>query len=116
MANVLSEVRKKGIKISIDDFGTGQASQQYLFELPIDIIKIDQIFVKALVGNPTSHAIIQSAILLGHQLNLEVVAEGIETQEQLKLLQKMKCDMGQGFGIAKPMPAAELTKWLKERT
>ncbi len=115
VAKVLHSIRGKDIKISIDDFGTGQASQQYLFELPIDIIKIDQIFIKALGKTPASNAIVQSAITLGHQLNLEVVAEGIETQEQIQILKKMKCDMGQGYNIAKPMMANDLVAWVKDR-
>ena len=108
----LHSLREKGVKIAIDDFGTGQASQRYLYELPLDSLKIDQIFIRSLGQDPASEAIVKSAILLGHQLKLEVVAEGIETQEQFEILKNLGCDMGQGYGIAHPMSKADLKEWL----
>ncbi len=113
VAEVLTTLRKKGFKIAIDDFGTGQASQQYLCELPIDIIKIDQMFVHKLGEGSAGEAIVQSAITLGHQLHLKVIAEGVETQEQLEKLKHLGCDIGQGYHIAKPMPSTELLQWIK---
>jgi EAL domain-containing protein (putative c-di-GMP-specific phosphodiesterase class I) len=116
MKSVISAVellRSKGVKISIDDFGTGLASQQYLFELPVDGLKIDKIFVDDIVDNQAAQAIVQSAISLGHKLDLEIVAEGVETKEQYKVLANMGCDVIQGFTVAEPMPYDKLISWLK---
>jgi len=109
----LKYLRENGLRISIDDFGTGQASQQYLFQLPIDGLKIDQIFVGELGHNSAAEAIVNNAISLGHQLGLEVIAEGIETQAQYDLLAKLGCDQGQGYLISAPIPFDELMLWLK---
>lgn len=109
----LQYLRDKGIRIAIDDFGTGQASQQYLFQLPIDGLKIDRIFVNGLGHNQAAVAIVKNAISLGHQLNLKVIAEGIETEDQYQSLVKMGCDQGQGYLISAAMPYDELMIWLK---
>ncbi len=108
----LTYLREKGITISIDDFGTGQASQQYLFQLPIDGLKIDRIFVSEMEHNPAAQAIVQSAVSLAHQLKLKVVAEGIETEQQFKMLAQMGCDLGQGYLISAGMPYDQLLRWL----
>jgi diguanylate cyclase len=111
--STLEYLRKQGIRISIDDFGTGQASQQYLFQFPIDGLKIDRIFVKELGINPAAEAIVKSAVSLGHQLNLKVIAEGIETQQQYDMLADMGCDLGQGYLMAAGMPFDQLMTWLQ---
>jgi EAL domain-containing protein (putative c-di-GMP-specific phosphodiesterase class I)/GGDEF domain-containing protein len=109
----LTYLREKGIKISIDDFGTGQASQQYLFQLPVDGLKIDRIFVSELGQNPAAEAIVKSAVSLAHQLNLKVIAEGVETQQQLDMLLEMGCDYGQGYLFSPALPYDKLMKWLE---
>lgn len=112
IADVLHSLREKGFKIAVDDFGTGQSSLHYLFELPIDALKIDQVFVRSMVNNSAAEAIVRSAILLGKELNLEVTAEGIETPQEFKALQKMGCHVGQGYHFARPMPASLAREWL----
>ncbi|MBP6984997.1 MAG: EAL domain-containing protein [Alphaproteobacteria bacterium] len=112
----LNYLRSLGLRISIDDFGTGQASQQYLFQLPIDGLKIDRIFVNELGINSAAQAIVKSAVSLAHQLNLTVVAEGIETQNQLNILKKMGCDLGQGYLMSAGMPFDELMTWIDQYT
>lgn len=111
-ANILNFIRKHGIRIAIDDFGTGQSSLQYLCELPIDTIKIDKLFIQSMLENPSSEAVVRSAVLLGHELNLRVVAEGVETEQELKRLRKIGCDIGQGYFLAPPMPAEKIIQWI----
>lgn len=110
----LNYIRARGVRITIDDFGTGQASQQYLFQLPIDAIKIDRIFIQEIEYNTVAQAIVQNAISLGQQMKHSVTAEGIETQGQYDMLAKMSCELGQGFLIAKPLPFNSLMSWLDE--
>ncbi len=112
VGDVLQNLRSMGIKIAVDDYGTGQSSLQYLFELPLDTIKIDRVFIDSLLTNSAAEAIVRSAIHLAHELNLSVVAEGVETQEQLFKLKDLKCDQAQGFYIAKPMPSELATEWI----
>lgn len=115
VAEILAKLREKGIKIAIDDFGTGQSTHQYLYELPLDVIKVDQLFTKDITTNPAAAAIMRSAITLGHELNLEVVAEGIETQEQFDMIRLWGCDVGQGYFIAKPLAPEDVSEWLELR-
>ncbi|MEB3702119.1 EAL and GGDEF domain-containing protein [Candidatus Bealeia paramacronuclearis] len=113
VAAILAKLRSKGIKIAIDDFGTGQSTHQYLYELPLDVIKVDQLFTRDITTNPAAAAIVRSAITLGHELQLEVVAEGIETQEQFDLIRLWGCDVGQGYFMSRPLFADDLTTWLE---
>lgn len=115
IAAALNKLREIGLSIAIDDFGTGQASQQYLLELPIDVIKIDKVFVQSIGHNPAAAAIVKNAILLAHDLNVKVIAEGIETHKQYELLKKWGCDGGQGYLIGRSMQGIEATKWLKTK-
>lgn len=112
VGDVLQNLRSMGLKIAVDDYGTGQSSLQYLFELPLDTIKIDRVFINSLLTNSAAEAIVRSAIHLAHELNLSVVAEGVETREQLLKLKDLKCDQAQGFYLAKPMPAELATEWI----
>ena len=114
-SDLMHTLRENGVKISVDDFGTGQSSLQYLFKLPLDIIKIDRTFISEMCSNSGAAAIIKSAITLGHELNLKVVAEGIETQEEMDMLKKFGCDLIQGYHISKPMEPHEATDWLYSR-
>ena len=108
----LRQLRDTGIRISIDDFGTGYSSLSYLQLLPIDELKIDRAFVSKLDNAKSSTAIIGSVIDLAHAIGLTVVAEGVETVEQLNTLRELGCDLAQGYYIARPVPALEATAWL----
>jgi diguanylate cyclase (GGDEF)-like protein len=108
----LSELAGLGLKLSIDDYGTGQASLAYLKTLPVHELKIDQMFIRHVTESSRDAAIVQSTILLSHALGLTVVAEGPETPADLAWLRSNGCDLGQGYGIARPMPADDLPAWI----
>jgi diguanylate cyclase (GGDEF)-like protein/PAS domain S-box-containing protein len=105
MAERLAELRRHGVRLAIDDFGTGYASLVYLRQLAVDIIKIDPSFVAGLGADAPLAMLTRAIIQVGHDLGIEVVAEGIERPEHLELLQEMGCALGQGYLIAKPMDA-----------
>lgn len=105
---VATRLSEAGILISIDDFGTGSTSLRQLEALPLHQIKIDQSFTLTLMENRANAAIVASVIALGHELNLNVIAEGVETEEQLQFLREKKCDEFQGFLFSRPVPAAEV--------
>lgn len=111
----LTALKGLGIKISIDDFGTGYSSLKYLMKFPIDTLKIDQSFISNISKeNKQNPSIMTNAIIsLAKSLHMEVVAEGVETMEQLDFLKKQHCDVGQGYFISKPLPVAELLSVLK---
>src|SRR5262249_5283701 len=113
--NTLQSLRDLGVQISIDDFGTGYSSLAYLRKMPVKQVKIDQSFVKDMVSNHSHAAIVRPVIDLGHNLELEVVAEGVESKEGYELLSDIGCDSAQGFFISRPVPADQLTKWLVAR-
>jgi len=102
-----------GIRISIDDFGTGYSSLNYLKRFPIDTVKIDQDFVRDLSTGSSDAAIISAVISMARALRLRVVAEGVETEEQLAFLQREQCAEIQGFLYSQPLPAAEFERTLK---
>ena len=103
-----------GVKISIDDFGTGYSSLAYLSRFPIDKLKIDIAFIKMVTHNPQDAAIARTIIELAHSLDLQVIAEGVETREQLEFLTDNGCDQVQGFLFCRPLPAKELERLLRE--
>jgi diguanylate cyclase (GGDEF)-like protein/PAS domain S-box-containing protein len=105
MAEGLAELRRHGARLAIDDFGTGYASLAYLRQLAVDVIKIDPSFVAGLGDDATLAMLTRTIIQVGHDLGIEVVAEGIERPEHLELLREMGCGLGQGYLIAKPMDA-----------
>lgn len=107
---LLGELKALGIRISIDDFGTGYSSLGYLKQLPIDTLKIDNCFVRGIPHDPKNQAIVQSTIELAHRLDLQVVAEGVETQTEQALLSHYQCDYLQGFWVGRPMQAADIEK------
>lgn len=100
---LLAELKAKQIQFSIDDFGTGYSSLSYLHHLPIDTLKIDREFISGMVGDSKDFDIVKTIITLAHSLGLDVVAEGIETQEQLNRLRELGCEYGQGFFFSKPL-------------
>jgi diguanylate cyclase (GGDEF)-like protein len=106
----LSLFRKSGIHISLDDFGTGYSSLSYLKKFDIDYIKIDRAFVQNLNINSSDLALCEAIIVMAHKLGLKVIAEGIETQQQLNLLEAAGCDFGQGYFFSKPITAQHLKK------
>ena len=108
----LVNLNKMGVRLAIDDFGTGYSSLNYLKRLPVDELKIDRSFVKDMATNKDDAAIVRSTIDLAHNLELHVVAEGVEDQETLDLLEKMNCDIVQGFYKSKPLSADEMSKYL----
>ena len=109
----LERLRGLGVKIAIDDFGTGYSSLSYLKDLPVDVLKIDRAFINDVPASHTSIAIIAAAIELAHRLDLEVVAEGVETEAQFECLEALGCDLIQGYVVSRPVPAAELTTLLE---
>jgi diguanylate cyclase (GGDEF)-like protein/PAS domain S-box-containing protein len=111
----LQELKSMGVKISIDDFGTGYSSLNYLKRFPIDTLKIDQSFVREITTDADNAAIVNAIITLAHALKLNVVAEGVETQEQLEFLQALKCDEVQGFLFSEALCVEEFTQLLAER-
>jgi diguanylate cyclase (GGDEF)-like protein len=111
---VLTKLKSLGITIAIDDFGTGYSSLSYLTKFPIDIIKIDQSFIKKLGQEKIPEALTETMIDLSHKLNLEVVAEGIETLEQLNYLRHWQCDYGQGYYFNKPLPTASFIQLIEQ--
>ena len=114
-AVVLQDLHRAGIRISIDDFGTGQTSLSYLSALPIDEIKIDRSFIADMTESAGHHAITRSIVELGHNLGFDVVGEGVETAQIASALQETGCDVAQGYLYARPMPAADLSEWMVAR-
>ncbi len=114
-SDVLRRLHDMGITMSIDDFGTGYSSLGYLRQLPIDILKIDRSFTRNLSRNNDDRAIVRAIISLAKCLNKRVIAEGVESLEQLEVLREEGCDLVQGFYYARPMPGSELGPWLQER-
>lgn len=106
----LWEIKELGFEISIDDFGTGYSSMSYLSKYPINTLKVDISFVRDISENKENEAIVTAIIVMAHSLNLKVIAEGIETKEQLQILCEKRCDFGQGYLIGKPMPLSNFEK------
>ncbi|WP_126148066.1 EAL domain-containing protein [Synechococcus elongatus] len=110
----LQRLKELGVNIAIDDFGTGFSSLSYLKELPIDTVKIDRSFVQEINTDSRDAAITQGIISMAHHLRLNVVAEGVETEQQFKFLQQSNCDQYQGYYFAKPMPFEALKQYLMD--
>ncbi|HEY4702398.1 MAG TPA: bifunctional diguanylate cyclase/phosphodiesterase, partial [Streptosporangiaceae bacterium] len=112
----LSDLRRLGVRLAIDDFGTGYASLAYLRGLPVDIIKIDPSFVAGLGLDDTLTLLTRTIVQVGHDLDIMVVAEGIENQRQLRMLREMGCGFGQGFLVARPMAAPGVESFIANAT
>ncbi|MBD2428142.1 EAL domain-containing protein [Phormidium sp. FACHB-1136] len=109
---LMDALRERRIQISIDDFGTGYSSLGYLHRFPLDVLKIDRSFVRDMHRSHRNYQVVETIITLSNQLGLAVVAEGIETLDQLQALQNLGCELGQGFFFAKPVPAEAITPLL----
>ncbi|WP_055077072.1 EAL domain-containing protein [Pseudanabaena sp. 'Roaring Creek'] len=112
---LLNQFRQMGIQLSIDDFGTGYSALSYLKNLPIDTLKIDRIFIEYIAHNEHDRTIVASIINLSHSLNLNVIAEGVETREQVDLLQSLGCDQIQGYFYYRAMPSDEVEALLRSQ-
>ena len=111
---ILRDLKRRGIVLAIDDFGTGYSSLAHLKRLPVDELKIDKSFVQNLTESATDDlVIVRSTIELGHNMGLVVIAEGVETLESWKILKRLGCDMGQGYYMSPPLPAAEFRQWME---
>ena len=112
---ILQRLRDTGVRLAVDDFGTGYASLSYLSELPVDEIKIDRSFVIGMDSDEQHARIVRSTIDLGRNLDLTVVAEGVESAAVWSQLLELGCDSAQGYFLARPLPSSELTRWLEGR-
>jgi len=110
----LSAMKKQGMKISLDDFGTGYSSLSYLKRFPVDILKIDRSFVRDIIEDSSDAMLVEMILSLADKMNIKVVAEGVETQEQLTFLQKHGCRYIQGYLFSKPLPLAEFESFLSK--
>lgn len=109
---VLKKLKERGIHLSIDDFGTGYSSLTYLKDLPVDILKIDQSFIRDIDTNSNSSSLTKAIVSLGHDLNLKVIAEGVETNKQLSLMKQQSCDLVQGYIFSKPLNYEQTENYL----
>jgi EAL domain-containing protein (putative c-di-GMP-specific phosphodiesterase class I) len=104
-----------GVTLAVDDFGTGYSSLGYLKRFPVSELKLDQSFVRDLSDDPEDRALASAVVRIGQSLKLKVVAEGVETAEQLAFLRDEGCEVAQGYHFARPMPAEALSAWLAGR-
>lgn len=109
---VLNKLKGVGFSISIDDFGTGYSSLSYLKRLPVDNLKIDISFIREIANDPDTASIVTAIIGMAHTMNLKTIAEGVETEEQWKILRLLRCDLAQGFYYSKPVPAGEVERFI----
>ncbi len=116
LGSVLEQLRALGVRLAIDDFGTGYSSLGYLQQFPVDVVKIDRSFIQALQTGGSNPALVASIIDIAAALNANTVAEGIEEQNQIDALRALGCTTGQGFHLARPMPAEELGALLRQAT
>jgi len=113
---IMNELNDLGVHTSLDDFGTGYSSLSYLKQFPLKVLKIDQSFIQDIQLNKKNEKLIMAIIAMGHSLGLEVVAEGVEKDEQLTFLRSQLCDDVQGFLLSRPISASDLTKKLNKKS
>ena len=111
-SRALHELKSHGVRIALDDFGTGYSSLSYVKRFPVDSIKIDRSFVHELVGDPDARTMVTAIVAMAHELDLTVVAEGVETEAQEQFLRGLRCDELQGFRFARPEPPDALERIL----
>lgn len=111
---ILLTLKQMGIRLSMDDFGTGYASLSHLQKLPVDVVKIDQSFVKGIGTRHNDAVIVATIAAMARQLGLQIVAEGVETLEQVEFIRALQCDMAQGYHFSKPLPADEMSQLLEQ--
>ena len=111
----LNELKKLGVRFAIDDFGTGYSSLSYLQRFPVDILKIDKSFIDKIAMDKAGSAVARAIIAMSETLHLETIAEGIESVDQQLQLQRLGCELGQGFHFARPLRAAAMDKFLREQ-
>ncbi|HEV8187675.1 MAG TPA: EAL domain-containing protein, partial [Pyrinomonadaceae bacterium] len=109
---LLTQLRELGVQLSIDDFGTGYSSLSYLQRFPIDTLKIDRSFVTQMMENEENLAIVRTIVALAQNLGMDVVAEGVETEDQLRLLRKLECENGQGYLFSTPLGSQQLDQFI----
>jgi EAL domain-containing protein (putative c-di-GMP-specific phosphodiesterase class I) len=112
--SVLLDLSRLGVSLSTDDFGTGYSSLSYLQQFPFDRLKIDRSFIRQMVESDKGKAIVKTILMLGENLGIEVVAEGIETEQQLESLLRLGCSYGQGYLFARPMTTEEARSVVEE--
>jgi len=110
---ILKELKRLGVRISMDDFGTGYSSLSQLKHFPSDTLKIDRSFIKDLASDPKEEAIVSAIIVLAHSLGMDVVAEGVETPEELAIVKKHHCDKMQGYLFSRPIPVIDFETLLR---
>ncbi|HEY0174233.1 MAG TPA: EAL domain-containing protein, partial [Pyrinomonadaceae bacterium] len=111
---MLRQLRDLGVQLAIDDFGTGYSSLSYLHRFPIDTLKIDRSFVTRMANNTENIEIVRTIVMLAQVLGMDVVAEGVETKEQLKILRDLHCEYGQGYYFSRPASASDSEKIIVE--
>ena len=110
----LNKVRSVGVSIALDDFGTGFSSLSHLLQFPIDVLKVDRDFVINILSNKNSMSLVSTIITMAHNLGMKVVAEGVEEQDQVDLLQSMQCDIIQGYIFSRPLAAVDVPDILNQ--
>ena len=104
----LKILQNMGVRVVLDDFGSGYSSLKYVWRFPFAKIKVDQAFVRAIVTNASARGVLQTIIALGRSLGLPITAEGVETEEQVNFLRRLECDLVQGFLFSRPVPATDV--------
>ena len=113
VGSILGEIKQTGSLLSLDDFGTGYSSFSYLHQYPFDVLKVDRSFVSRMATNPRNRGIVRAIVGLAHDLGMEVVAEGIEKDDEADALRKLGCEYGQGYRFSKPLSADDATAFLQ---
>jgi EAL domain-containing protein (putative c-di-GMP-specific phosphodiesterase class I) len=114
-AETLRDLRAMGVRVALDDFGTGYSSLSYLTRFPLDTLKMDLAFIRDVATDPSAAGVVTGVIAMAHSLNLRVVAEGVDAEDQAKVLREMDCDEVQGFLYAGALPPQEFLDYLQKR-